>query len=191
MWRGVLTSLLVSSVASLPQVASAHPHIWIDSYYQINLAQPVVKTLNAHWTFDLFSSMDMLIAFDTNADGKLEGQEKAEAAQAMTNLAQYGYFLKIEVDDEPIKPDLVTITDLDVKDQQLTVDLGISLPDAVDLRDHPLRLGFGDSENYFALVIPDDGLIQLTGILAETCTPTPAKADAFYMEGWVDVTCDP
>lgn len=170
--------------------ALAHPHIWIDSFYQVNLSSPQVEALEAYWTFDVLSSVDMLMEFDKNADGRLEGIEKVEAAKAMTNLAQYNYFLHLQVEGNELTPKQVDVVDVDVNDQALTVRLGITLAEPVDLRQHTLRLGFGDPENYFALVVPEAGPIKLTGMLAETCTPVEAEAEEFYMEGWVDLQCD-
>lgn len=170
--------------------ALAHPHIWIDSYYQLSVTAPQVTTLDAYWRFDVFSSLDMLMEFDKNADGQLLGEEKVDAAKAMNNLAQYGYFLKIQVDGRELTPAKVEVVDVGVVDQAMTVRLGITLNEAVNLQQNTLRLGFGDPENYFAMVIPEAGLIKLTGMLAETCTPMEADAEEIYMEGWVDVRCD-
>lgn len=186
--RRILAILWCSLVGSQ---ALAHPHIWIDSYYSVNVSTPRVQVVEAHWSFDVFSSLDMLIEFDKNANGQLEKKEEADAALAFTNLAQYGYFLKMQVDGRVIEPASVDVLNVGVQDQALTVRLGITLPQEVDLQQHRLRLGFGDPENYFAMVIPEDGLLQLNGMRAETCTPMPADADEFYMEGWVDLTCDP
>lgn len=191
----MLTRLIGAIVALVGALSAgptlAHPHIWIDSYYSVNLSSPRVNVVEAHWSFDVFSSLDMLIEFDKNANGQLEKAEEAEAAQAFTNLAQYGYFIKMEVGGTPITPASVDVLSVGVQDQALIVRLGITLPQEVDLRQQTLRLGFGDPENYFAMVIPDDGLVQLNGMRAETCTPAPADATEFYMEGWVDLRCDP
>ncbi|SBS29584.1 hypothetical protein MAQ5080_01431 [Marinomonas aquimarina] len=186
-WRQLCTATLMCLGAGQ---ALAHPHIWIDSYYQVNLTTPAVQTVDAYWKFDVFSSIDMLMAFDQDADGQLNGLEKADAAQAMTNLAQYDYFLKIQVDGRALQPTHVEIVDIGIQDQALTVQLGVVLPETVDLKTSTMTLGFGDPENYFALVIPEAGLIKLTGLMAETCTPMEQDADEFYMEGWVDLRCD-
>lgn len=186
-WRQFATGTLVCLAAGQ---ALAHPHIWIDSYYQVNVASPKVNTLEAYWQFDVFSSVDMLMEFDKNADGQLTGAEKADAAKAMTNLAQYGYFLKIQSDGRELTPASVDVVDVGVIDQAMTVRLGITLTETVNLQQSTLRLGFGDPENYFAMVIPEAGPIKLTGMLAETCTPVEADAKEIYMEGWVDLRCD-
>lgn len=187
-WRhaciGLLSALGLSS-------ALAHPHIWIDSYYSVNVSTPRVQVVEAHWSFDVFSSLDMLIEFDKDANGQLEKAEKAEAAEAFTNLAQYGYFIKMQVDGQAVTPASVDVLDVGVQDQALTVRLGVTLPNEVDLQQQRLRMGFGDPENYFAMVIPEQGLVQLNGMRAETCTPMPADAAEFYMEGWGDLSCDP
>ncbi|WP_156473575.1 DUF1007 family protein, partial [Neptuniibacter pectenicola] len=79
-------------------------HIWIDSYYQVNLSSPKVQILEAYWQFYVFSSVDMLMEFDKNADGQLTSAEKADAATAITNLAQYDYFIRLQVDGREITP---------------------------------------------------------------------------------------
>lgn len=186
LWRGWCGLMIGLAAAS----ASAHPHIWIESYYQVDVTAPNIQRVEAVWAFDAFSSNDLLIEFDTNADGRLEKEEKAEAAAALRNLEQYGYFLAMQEDGEALTADSVQILDLWVQEDMLHVRLGIVLPEPVNVQQHTLRLGFGDPENYFAMVIPDAGLIKLTGTLAELCTPTPAAAEAIYMEGWVDLSCD-
>ena len=190
-WRRCVCKAMSASLLWLGAgQVQAHPHIWIDSYYQVNLTTPAIQTVDAYWKFDVFSSLDMLMEFDKNADGQLLGAEKADAAKAMTNLAQYQYFLRLQVDGREIQPADVQIVDVGVVDQAMTVRLGIVLPETVDLQQSTFRMGFGDRENYFALVTPDEGLIKLTGMMAETCTPAEKEADEFYMEGWVDLHCD-
>lgn len=171
--------------------ALSHPHIWIESHYQVDMSSTTIQKVDAKWQFDVFSSVDMLIEFDQNADGVIDDSEKPHALELMTNLAQFDYFVRVQVDGKDLKPQTIQPVDVGIKDEALTVTLAVTLPAPVDLNQSTLRLGFGDPENYFAMVIPDAGLMALQGAKAESCTPAEVDAKEFYMEGWVDLHCQP
>ncbi|TDO97264.1 DUF1007 family protein [Marinomonas balearica] len=186
--RHIIASTLLLAGFS---TAQAHPHIWVDSDYSLNIDTPSIDAVSAHWEFDLFTSASLIAEFDVDGDGSLDGQEKFNTAEALTNLEKSNYFVRIQVDGEEITPASYTVTDVEVNDQLLKMSLGISLPDQVDLQSHTLSLAFGDESNYFAMVIPETGLLNLSGRLAETCTPTVRDAEAYQIEAWVDLRCDP
>ncbi|ADZ89501.1 DUF1007 family protein [Marinomonas mediterranea] len=172
-------------------LAQAHPHIWVDSDYSLKIDSPSVDAVSAHWEFDLFTSASLIAEFDVDGDGTLDGQEKFNTAEALKNLEKSSYFIRVKVDGEDVTPASYTVTDVEVNNQLLQMELGVSLPNKVNLQSHTLSLAFGDESNYFAMVVPESGLLNLSGRLAETCTPTVRDAEAYQIEAWVDLRCDP
>ena len=127
--------------------------------------------------------------YDSNADGEILGAEKAALVEVMRTFDQFDFFIKLLISGDTIKP-IVEVVDLAIRDQQLWVKLGLSLPEPVDLRQHTLSLAFGDDDLYFAMVPAEDGLLRLTGALVETCTPTYRAAEELSIDSWGDLVCE-
>lgn len=182
--------ILLSVVMS--GLALAHPHVWVDSQYQVVVDKPSIDTLEANWSLDLFTSASLIEEYDVDGDGKFAGQEKADMIDVLKSFEKYGYFIHMKVDGKKIEPKQVTIVDIGVKDKELWMKLGITLPKPVDLDKSTLSLAFGDEEYYFAMVPLEAGLVQLSGMLAETCTPvTRDDTSDIGIESWVDLHCEP
>jgi hypothetical protein len=69
--------------------------------------------------------------------------------------------------------------------------MAIHLPEKVDLQTSTLSLAFGDDELYFAMEPLEEGLVRLTGAMAEVCTPAEREAEETSIAFWVDLTCQP
>ncbi|MEO9654043.1 DUF1007 family protein [Marinomonas sp.] len=171
--------------------SQAHPHVWVDSQYQITVDQPQVEYIQATWSFDLFTSTSLIVEYDVDANAQLSGQEKVELIEVLSSFDQYNYFIKMVVDGYPMAPKSVDILDLGIKDQMLWVSLRIQLPKSVDLVRDTLSLAFGDDELYFAMVPLEEGLLRLSGAYAETCTLISREAEEMAVESWVDLQCSP
>lgn len=173
----------------LSSQAQAHPHVWVDSQYQVTVDQAQIEYLQASWSFDLFTSTSLIVEYDVDADSRFTGQEKVELIEVLSSFEKYGYFLKMALDGKPLAPRNVVIQDLGIKDQMLWVSLRIQLPVPVDLQQNTLSLAFGDDELYFAMVPLEEGLLSLSGAYAETCTPIQRDAEEMAIESWVDLQC--
>lgn len=171
--------------------AMAHPHIWVDSQFQITVDTPTIKTLNATWSMDVFTSVSLLENYDTNGDGKLTGDERKELLDGLKNLKKNDYFVHLKVNKKDVAPKDVEITDFGFKDKMLWANLTVVLATPVDLNTSTLSLAFGDSEYYFAMVPLEEGLLRLSGKLAESCTLISRDAKDRGIESWVDLTCQP
>lgn len=167
----------------------AHPHVWIDSQYQLDLDQPNIHSLQASWSFDLFTSTGLIIEYDVDADGALTGQEKVAMIEVLESFDQYGYFVALNLDGQPITPSRIRVTDVGIHDQMLWAKLDIELAQNVDLRTSTLSLAFGDESLYFAMVPVEQGLLNLSGSFAEACTPNQREAEEISIESWSDISC--
>jgi len=183
---GVLWFALLGANSAL-----AHPHIWVDVQYQAVVDAPTIETLNATWSWDVFTSLSLLEAYDENADGQFTGNERAELLEGLQNLKKDDYFVHLKVAGNAIKPKSVTITDFGMKDKMLWMTLKVSLSTPINLEKTPLSMAFGDSEYYFAMVPLEEGLLRLSGALAESCTPLDHDAKEQGIETWVDLSCQP
>ena len=90
-----------------------------------------------------------------------------------------------------VKPKEVKITDFGFKNKLLWVTLKVTLTTPVNLNQSTLSIAFGDPEYYFAMVPLEEGLLRLSGKLAESCTPISHDGKERGIETWVDLTCEP
>lgn len=179
--------LLLGCLSASP--ALAHPHIWIDSQYQAVVDTPTITTLQATWSWDLFTSVSLLEAYDDNGDGKFTGKEKTALLEGLGNLKKDDYFVHLKVDDKVLKPESVEIGNFGFKNQMLWMTLTVTLPTPINLEKSTLSMAFGDPEYYFAMVPLEVGLLSLSGALAETCTPISHDAKELGIETWIDLSC--
>jgi len=182
--------LLSAWLLFIANAANAHPHVFIEAQYRVDLNHPTVNTFEASWKFDLFTSFSLILEFDANADGKFQGAEKTIVAEKLDSFKPFDYFLKVVVDGQTVRPAEITVVDVQIAQEQVLVTFGVRLLETVSLRDQPLSLSFGDDEFYFALMPPDSGLLNLQGTLAETCTPIEREAEEMAIDSWVDLSCD-
>ncbi|MCB5162137.1 DUF1007 family protein [Marinomonas algarum] len=186
MMRAWLWSVLL---VCLPVTATAHPHVWVDSQYRVVVNQATLQRLEATWSLDLFTSASLIAEFDVDGDGEFIGQEKIDMIEVMKSFDQYGYFIKLQQDNMAVLPSKVSVLDVRIRDQMLWIRLGIELPTGVNLATSTLSLAFGDDELYFAMEPLEEGLVRLSGVLSETCTPIEREATETSVAMWVDLSC--
>ncbi|MEP2617733.1 MAG: DUF1007 family protein [Marinomonas sp.] len=169
--------------------AFAHPHVWVDSQYRVKVDQPNLEVLEGTWSLDLFTSTSLIAEYDVNADGELTGQEKVEMIDVLSSFDTYGYFIKMKLDGEDFVPSDVHVIDVRIRDQMLWIRLGIALPVPVNLETSTLSLAYGDDELYFAMEPLEEGLVRLSGLISEICTPIKRDAEEMSIAFWVDLSC--
>lgn len=167
----------------------AHPHVWVDSQYRVTVDQFKITELEGTWSLDLFTSASLIAEYDLNSDGEFTGQEKVEMIEVLKSFENYGYFIKMKQDGTDIAPTDVHILDVRIRNQMLWVRFGIALPSPVNLETSTLSVAFGDDELYFAMEPLEEGLMRLSGILSEICTPVEREAEEASVAFWVDLNC--
>ncbi|BFM49993.1 DUF1007 family protein [Marinomonas sp. THO17] len=172
-------------------VALAHPHVWVDTQYRVKVDSTQIDRLEATWSLDLFTSTSLIAEYDIDANGELEGQEKLDMLEVLKSFENYGFFIKMKRDGVDFVQKKVQVMDVRIRDQMLWMRMVIDLPEKVDLQTSTLSLAFGDDELYFAMEPMEEGLVRLTGTMAEICTPVERDAEIISVAYWVDVTCQP
>ena len=86
--------MVVIALLLLPTVSVAHPHMWIDAGVDLEVDGRGVSAIDVEWTFDEFSSADLIFSFDENLDGALSRAEIATIrSDAFAHLHRVDYFL--------------------------------------------------------------------------------------------------
>ncbi|WP_191601798.1 DUF1007 family protein [Marinomonas algicola] len=183
----VLLGIWLFCLASL---VGAHPHVFIEGQYRIELDKTTIDSFEASWKFDLFTSSSLILEFDTNSDSQFQGQEKQIVADKLKSFEAFDFFMKVLVDGNAVRPSRVVVSDIIIQNQQILLIFSVAMPDPINLQKQTLSLSFGDDEFYFALMPPENGLLLLRGMLAETCTPNSREAEEMAIDSWADVSCD-
>ncbi|MCZ2721904.1 DUF1007 family protein [Marinomonas sp. 15G1-11] len=175
---------------SLASLVNAHPHVFIEGQYRVELDQTTIDRFEASWKFDLFTSSSLILEHDTNFDSQFQGKEKQIVAEKLKSFEAFDFFMKVLVDGNVVRPSSVIVSDITIQDQQILLIFSVVMPDPINLHKQTLSLSFGDDEFYFALMPPESGLLLLRGMLAETCTPNSREAEEMAIDSWADLSCD-
>ncbi|MDB4837822.1 DUF1007 family protein [Marinomonas sp.] len=167
----------------------AHPHVWVDSEYQISIEETKINSFEGTWSLDLFTSTSLIAEYDINFDGAFTGQEKLDMIEVLESFDRYGYFIKLKQDGNDLLPQSVRIKDVGIHDQMLWLSLEVSLPETINLETSTLSLAYGDDELYFAMEPLAAGLVHLSGPLSELCTPLEREAVETSVAYWIDLSC--
>ena len=89
--------------------AAAHPHVWIDVHYMLNLDEAgAIDAIAVHWTFDEFYSVFAVDGLDADGDGRHAPEELAPlAAENIRALEEWSWFTMAEADGDGIALDRV------------------------------------------------------------------------------------
>ncbi len=97
--RLVMIALLVLLVYGWP--TSAHPHIWIDGTFDLELDSGGLRSLGVSWLFDEFNSAQMIGMFDDNRDGLISASESEDfRLEAFEHLRDRDYFVLASLGQE-------------------------------------------------------------------------------------------
>lgn len=167
--------------------ASAHPHVFIDNRVVLQFEAGVMTGFRTDWRFDEIFTEDMLMQFDTDGDGQINGQEsEAIATETLPNLAQFHYFTYVAIDGERLEQLAPSGFVARVADGALHFTLSFTLPAPLDPRHQNLRLEISDREYYVEVLMAETDPVLLEGKSAEGCKANVADdpANAYY-EGFV------
>jgi nickel/cobalt transporter (NicO) family protein len=86
--------LLLTMLASLGAAVHAHPHMWIDGTFELQLDNNGLSGIRATWEFDEFNGSEMIFMFDDDFDGRLSAAEVRRVHdEAFVHLVQLDYFM--------------------------------------------------------------------------------------------------
>jgi ABC-type uncharacterized transport system substrate-binding protein len=93
--------------------AAAHPHVFIEHTVTLVMKDKGLEALRFSWVFDEMFSATLRSNFVKGKPEKLPKETIAQIEQrAFANLAQYGYFIDVKINGEPVK--VAAITGFDV-----------------------------------------------------------------------------
>ncbi|WP_185961267.1 DUF1007 family protein [Telmatospirillum sp. J64-1] len=111
--------------------ALAHPHVFIDTVTTLHFTDGKISALGMQWRFDPMFSSALLGDFDTDGNGRIEGEElEVLKEEAFRGLDELDYFTDLRVDGE-------RVTFKEVEDFRVSVAEGVL---AYEFTLHPLRL---------------------------------------------------
>jgi ABC-type uncharacterized transport system substrate-binding protein len=94
-------------MAAMP--AAAHPHVFVEHTVTLVMKDGALDGLRFSWVFDEMFSATLRSNFVKGKPDKLPKETIAQIEQrAFANLAQFGYFIDLKVNDEPFKVNAVT-----------------------------------------------------------------------------------
>ena len=83
----------------------AHPHIWIDTYVDVNLGADGLETIDVRWVFDEFFSSAVMLDLDTNGNRRIDETERQTLYHNMfQGMADVDFFLLIDVGGQRVRP---------------------------------------------------------------------------------------
>lgn len=153
--------------------AAAHPHVFIENRVAFDFAEGKVRSIGVNWAFDEIFSGDLLMQFDADGDGAFDELEsKAVGEGVLPNLAQFHYFIYIYVDGtllDPIPPSAFTAS---AKDNVVSFQMTVALPQPVDPRSQALAIEVNDREYYVAVELAESDPVVLANADGVPCGAT-------------------
>ena len=102
---------ILAAVLAAP--AAAHPHVFIENTVTLIMKDGAPDALRFSWVFDEMFSATLRSTFVKGKPEKLSKETVAEIEKrAFANLAQFGYFIDLKINDAPVK--VSTVTGFDV-----------------------------------------------------------------------------
>jgi len=128
--------------------AQAHPHAWIDVRSTIVMsAEGLISAIEEEWLFDDLYSAAVVDGFKNDSPGQA-ATVRDFAPDVIKNLEPYGYFMRITVDDRPVKLNTVTEYKSEMKGQQLLLSFTAPLAEPVDPKRYAVSFAVYDPTYY-------------------------------------------
>ena len=89
--------------------AVAHPHIFTHASIRVQFDEKGLTGFKVNWMFDEMFSAMMLMDYDTDGDGQLEGAEKRRLKEeAFDPIRPFGYFTHVKIEKRPFQVKYIT-----------------------------------------------------------------------------------
>jgi len=148
----------------------AHPHIWVDSYFDVIFTGDKVSAVRVYWTYDPVFSSVLLDEFDEDRDEAFNAAESDRLReQLLLPLDEFNFYTWIRADGQ-----VLTIRDLEdvsfgVEAAAVTVAFTVPLPGGVDPLTQDLKVGLYDETYYVDLVLDVVDPVRFRGPVPEAC----------------------
>ena len=95
-----ITTVLFMFAATL----AAHPHVFVETEVKVHFSGSTLDGITVQWTFDEMFSNQVMMACDTNRNGRLEPDEVKKVEEGFfSNLKNHAYFTFIWHNDAQIR----------------------------------------------------------------------------------------
>ncbi|WP_022850938.1 DUF1007 family protein [Limisalsivibrio acetivorans] len=133
-------------------LASAHPHVFMDSEVSFVFNEQGVEKLLVHWEFDEMFSSGIIMDYDDGDRVIDEEERKLIRRDVFENLVHHGYFLRIDINGESFPVEFVDMFDVSIKGNRLVYDFSVPLGIPAKGSGSSIDLKVLDSTNYTAIV---------------------------------------
>lgn len=146
--------ILSVAFALAAAAAAAHPHMWIDGVFALELDDDGVAAVRVTWLFDEFNSADLIFSYDDDLDGEISGTENARIRrEAFEHLVDIDYFVLAFAGGRRLDVPAATSFDATIDEGRLRYEFTVPIRIAWrEMRD--LVIGLFD-ESYFIDFVSD------------------------------------
>lgn len=171
-------ALIASTFVLGHNVANAHPHVFAEAHLDlISTDEGTIQELNHVWRFDELFTSTVILEFDQDQNGELDGPELDTVANTIArSTADFNYFQNIGVKGKDIALEKVTEMAISIEEGQLIVAFATIPAETVRLSDDP-QIGIYDPTFYTAIEFFDDKDMVLVNAPAG-CTSKMVIPDA-------------
>jgi ABC-type uncharacterized transport system substrate-binding protein len=178
-----LAAVLAVVLGLLPDLAAAHPHVFIDNRVTFLFDGSRLIGFRENWLFDEVFSDQLLQDFDADGNGQFSKAESDKvAAETLPNLAQFRYFTYAWVAGKDLGKIAPTDFRASARNKLVTFDFLVKLPRPVDPRHEDFALEINDREYYVEVLLAKGTPIAFEGMRGISCQPTVQKdvKNAYY-----------
>jgi ABC-type uncharacterized transport system substrate-binding protein len=143
-------------------VADAHPHVFITYSAAIIFDDRDIGGLRLTWTFDeMYSQMIQSDYTGAKSGAVTPDDVRTIEKEAFANLANYGYFLDVKINDEPVR--VTKVKDFDVKfvDHRAVYQFTVPLETTKPRSPNVIEIGVFDREYYVEFSLKEKEAVML------------------------------
>lgn len=170
-----------------PQIAMAHPHVFIDNRVTLLMAGSQMTGFRTEWRFDEIFTEDLVAQFDADSDGQFSAEEsKQVAAETLPNLATFRYFSYAYVNGSDLGQLEPADFKADIADGAVRFLFTYALPSPVDPHKDKVGVSIYDHEYYVEVVMAEKEPVAIEGDTGPGCQAQVADDAAHaYFGGFV------
>ncbi len=160
--RFLLVVLLGLLVVSRADEAQSHPHVFITYSASVIFGERDIAGLRLTWTFDeMYSGMIRTDYTAAKTGAVTPADVRTIEKEAFSNLANYGYFLDIKINDQPVR--VTKVKDFDVKfvDHRAVYQFTVPLDTSSARTPNVVEIGVFDREYYIEFTLKEKNAITL------------------------------
>ncbi|NJM34585.1 MAG: DUF1007 family protein [Rhodomicrobium sp.] len=185
--RVILLACFLALAPALPQMARAHPHVWVTVKTEVVFdANKAISGFKHAWLFDEYYSAFAVQGLDKNNDGVYDRAELAELAEVnISSLQEFDYFTFPKLAGQLIEREPPKDYWLEYKDGRLTLFLTLPMKEPVpEAKAKDFIFAVYDPTFYVDFAMAKDNPVTLSAAPAG-CSPVVKDPDPQTAQGGV------